>query len=165
MDVFVYGSLTEPARVRELLDSFAFVGAATLRGLCVVEGEYPTLAPPEPVEGDRDRPGDDDGDRTSDDGVGDDAARGIAAVGGRLLRTDEMATLDEYERVDDGLYTRVSVPLCSPDGDPEGEVAVYVGDPGRLGAGAVWPGAGAFPDRVRHAVADAGVTVHRRPER
>ena len=45
MDVFVYGTLTAPDRVGELLDSFVFVGAATLQGLHAVEGQYPTLAP------------------------------------------------------------------------------------------------------------------------
>ncbi len=46
MDVFVYGTLTEPERVGELLESFAFVGPARLEGLRVVEGRYPTLALP-----------------------------------------------------------------------------------------------------------------------
>ena len=45
MDVFVYGTLTAPERVGELLDSFVFVGPATLAGLQLVEGRYPTLAP------------------------------------------------------------------------------------------------------------------------
>ncbi|ELZ58566.1 MULTISPECIES: gamma-glutamylcyclotransferase family protein [Halorubrum] len=45
MDVFVYGTLTEPERVAEVLDSFVFVGPATLTGLSLVEGRYPTLAP------------------------------------------------------------------------------------------------------------------------
>ncbi|OYR57230.1 gamma-glutamylcyclotransferase family protein [Halorubrum halodurans] len=45
MDVFVYGTLTEPERVGSLLDSFVFVGPATLAGLRPVEGRYPTLAP------------------------------------------------------------------------------------------------------------------------
>ncbi|QZY00377.1 gamma-glutamylcyclotransferase family protein [Halobaculum rubrum] len=150
MDVFVYGTLTEPARVRELLDSFAFAGAARLEGLRVVEGRYPTLAPP--VE-------DDSSDRVGDDGLGDDAA-----VGGRLLRTDEIAALDAYERVDDGLYVRVSVPLIRPDGDPQGEAAVYVGDPERLDAPAAWPGNGPFEARVARTVRDRGVTVRIQPQ-
>lgn len=45
MDVFVYGTLTEPDRVGDLLDSFVFVGPAVLRGLHAVDGDYPTLAP------------------------------------------------------------------------------------------------------------------------
>ncbi|TKX68596.1 gamma-glutamylcyclotransferase family protein [Halorubrum sp. GN11GM_10-3_MGM] len=45
MDVFVYGTLTEPERVAAVADSFVFVGPATLTGLQLVEGRYPTLAP------------------------------------------------------------------------------------------------------------------------
>jgi gamma-glutamylcyclotransferase (GGCT)/AIG2-like uncharacterized protein YtfP len=45
MDVFVYGSLTAPERVDRIVDSFAFVGPAVLRGLHAVEGTHPTLAP------------------------------------------------------------------------------------------------------------------------
>ncbi|WP_277553930.1 gamma-glutamylcyclotransferase family protein [Halobaculum limi] len=150
MDVFVYGTLTEPTRVREVLDSFAFVGAATLRGLRVVEGRYPTLAPPESV-----------GEELADSAVTH-AANGIDdAVGGRLLRTDEVDALDAYERVDDDLYVRVSVPLFDPDGDRAGTVAVYVGDPDRLAADATWPGDGPFPRRVRRAVDELDVTVER----
>ncbi|MGM0684783.1 MAG: gamma-glutamylcyclotransferase family protein [Halobacteriota archaeon] len=45
MDVFVYGTLTEPERVAAVLDSYVFVGPATLTGLRPVEGRFPTLAP------------------------------------------------------------------------------------------------------------------------
>lgn len=45
MDVFVYGTLTNPARVADVVDSYAFVGPAHLHGLHLVEGRYPTLAP------------------------------------------------------------------------------------------------------------------------
>jgi len=41
MDVFVYGTLTEPERVAEVLDSYVYVGPATLFGLHLVEGRYP----------------------------------------------------------------------------------------------------------------------------
>jgi len=37
MDVFVYGTLTEPERVAEVLDSYVYVGPATLFGLHLVE--------------------------------------------------------------------------------------------------------------------------------
>ncbi|MUW15795.1 gamma-glutamylcyclotransferase [Halorubrum sp. CBA1125] len=110
MDVFVYGTLTEPERVAEVCDSFVFVGPATLTGLRLVEGRYPTLAPG-------------------------------GETGGRLLRTDEIAALDAYEGVDDGLYYRVTVPLDAPAGHPA-EAAVYVGDPDRLDADATWPDPG-----------------------
>jgi gamma-glutamylcyclotransferase (GGCT)/AIG2-like uncharacterized protein YtfP len=127
VDTFVYGTLTDPERVREVVDSFVFVGGAVLSGLHAVDGRYPTLAPG-------------------------------GSVGGRLLRTDEVAALDAYEGVDDGLYVRVSVPRAG--GDP---VAVYVGDPDRLDADATWPGDGPFAERVRRYVRDADVVV--RPTR
>ncbi|MBP1922824.1 gamma-glutamylcyclotransferase (GGCT)/AIG2-like uncharacterized protein YtfP [Halorubrum alkaliphilum] len=127
MDVFVYGTLTEPEQVGDLLDSFVFVGSATLTGLRLVEGEYPTLAP---------------GGETA----------------GRLLRTEEVDSLDEYERVDDDLYVRVTVPLDAPDEYPA-ETAVYVGDPDRLGADATWPGEGSFGERVASYLSTADVAV------
>jgi gamma-glutamylcyclotransferase (GGCT)/AIG2-like uncharacterized protein YtfP len=45
MDIFVYGTLTEPDQVGQVVGSFAFLGPAVLRGLHPVQGEYPTLAP------------------------------------------------------------------------------------------------------------------------
>lgn len=45
MEVFVYGTLTEPSRVASVVDSFVFVGDAVLEGLHPVEGRFPTLAP------------------------------------------------------------------------------------------------------------------------
>ena len=113
MDVFVYGTLTNPERVADVVDSYVFVGPATLSGLPLVEGRYPTLAP------------------------GGEAA-------GRLLRTDDVASIDAYEGVDDGLYVRVSVPRTD-----SGTAAVYVGDPDRLDAAATWPEGDGFEARVR----------------
>ena len=110
MDVFVYGTLTEPERVAEVLDSYVYVGPATLFGLHLVEARYPTLVP---------------GGETA----------------GRLLRTEELETLDEYEGVGEKLYRRVAVPLDAPDGHPD-EAAVYVGDPDRLDADAGWSDGG-----------------------
>ena len=138
MDVFVYGTLTEPDRVAEVLDSFVFVGPATLTGLRLVEGRYPTLAP---------------GGETA----------------GRLLRTDEMAALDEYEGVREGLYLRESVPLDAPEGHPS-RAAVYVGDPDRLDADATWPGDspnadGGFAERVETYLEGADVRVRLTPEK
>ncbi len=132
MDVFVYGTLTSPAHAGELLDSFAFVGPATLSGLHLVEGRHPTLVP---------------GGRTA----------------GRLLRTEEIERLDRYERVDDGLYVRSSVPLEVSDDrharEYPDEAAVFVGDPDRLGASATWPGDGPFADRVERHLASTEVRV------
>jgi gamma-glutamylcyclotransferase (GGCT)/AIG2-like uncharacterized protein YtfP len=45
MDVFVYGTLTEPERVADVVDSFVFLGGAVLVGCHPVAGRYPTLAP------------------------------------------------------------------------------------------------------------------------
>lgn len=123
MDVFVYGALTSPTRVAEVVDSYAFVGPARLDGLHLVVGRYPTLGP------------------------GGEAA-------GRLLRTEDVDRIDQYEGVDDGLYVRVSVPRT--DG---GEAAVYVGDPDRLDADVTWPGTGTFADRVRAYLERSSVVV------
>ncbi len=137
MHVFVYGTLTEPDQVREVVDSFVFVGPALLDGLHPVDGRFPTLAPQ-------------------------------GETPGRLLRTDEIAALDRYERVSEGLYVRVSVPLDGTDrgrdssGHPSvtpPEATLYIGDPTRLGADVTWPGEGTFEDRVRRYVADNDVRV------
>jgi gamma-glutamylcyclotransferase (GGCT)/AIG2-like uncharacterized protein YtfP len=45
MDVFVYGTLTDPDRVATVVDSFVFVGPAVLEGCHPVVGRYPTLRP------------------------------------------------------------------------------------------------------------------------
>ena len=80
MDVFVYGTLTDPdVATRVLGGEFEYGPEATLDGLHPVEGRYPTLAP------------------------------GGTAVG-RVLVTDRVADLDAYEGVDSGLYRRVTVP-------------------------------------------------------
>lgn len=42
---FVYGTLTDPERVAELVDEFDRRGEAVLDGLHVAEGRYPTLVP------------------------------------------------------------------------------------------------------------------------
>ena len=88
MDVFVYGTLTDPDRVAAVLGQTGFVtlGPGRLRGLHRVDGRYPTLSP-----------------------------GGI--VDGRLLRTEHVAALDRYEGVADGLYIRVSVPYVDRAGD------------------------------------------------
>lgn len=137
MDVFVYGTLTDPEQVGRVLDSYVFVGPATLSGLHAVDGAYPTLAP---------------GGRTA----------------GRLLRTDAVDALDAYERVNDGLYARVTVPLEGGPAHPD-EAAVYVGDPDRLDVAADvdWSVAGDgdrddsvdFADRVRNYLAGEDVSI------
>ena len=51
MNVFVYGTLTDPDKAGAVLDSFEYTGDAVLSGLHRVEGTYPTLAPGGDVEG------------------------------------------------------------------------------------------------------------------
>jgi len=77
-------------------------------------------------------------------------------VEGRLLRTDEVDRLDAYEGVDRGLYVRVAVPL---EARSDEAVAVYVGDPDRLGAPAEWPGGGEFRTRVAKYVTTNDVKI------
>lgn len=133
MDVFVYGTLTDPETVAEVVDSYAFVGGAVLEGLHPVTGQYPSLAPG-------------------------------GETGGRLLRTDEVAELDAYEGLDDGIYVRVVVPKVDADGEPRGEVAVYVGNHERLGVveDVTWPGEGSLRERVAAYVDAEGVRVRER---
>ncbi len=132
MDVFVYGTLTSPERARDLLDSFAFVGPATLSGLHLVDGRYPTLAP---------------GGRTA----------GRLLRTDEVDRIDRYEGVDDglYVRVTvpldvaDDRHARKH-----PD-----EAAVYVGNPDRLDADATWPGDGPFPERVDRHLAAADVEV------
>lgn len=152
MDVFVYGTLTDPGTVSDIVDSYAFVGSAVLEGLHPVTGQYPSLAP---------------GDET----------------GGRLLRTADLDALDAYEGVDEnqrcssanqksgisddvdgGLYVRATVPKVGPDGEQQGEVAVYVGDHERLGVveDVSWPGEGSLEQRVERYIREEGVVVRER---
>jgi gamma-glutamylcyclotransferase (GGCT)/AIG2-like uncharacterized protein YtfP len=80
--VFVYGTLTDPARVAQVLEEFSFVGPAVLDGLHVVRGTYPTLVPGGETEG-----------RLLE------------------IDPDDVGRLDDYEGVDSGLYVRVAVPV------------------------------------------------------
>ncbi|SFB82925.1 Gamma-glutamyl cyclotransferase, AIG2-like [Halobiforma haloterrestris] len=145
MYVFVYGTLTDPDRVEAVLEGepparYELQGRATLEGLHRVDGRYPTLAP---------------GGR----------------VDGRLLAVDDVGLerLDRYEGVEDGLYVRVSVPwktdaASAVDGSQEDDatLAVYVGDPARLGVAdrVDWPGDGPFTARVRRYLERTNVVLH-----
>lgn len=81
MDAFVYGTLGDADRAREVLGHADFGPDARLVGLQRVDGRYPTLAP---------------GGET----------RGRVLQ----LREGDLASLDAYEGVDSGLYVRVRVP-------------------------------------------------------
>lgn len=124
MDVFVYGTLTDPSQTRQVLDRFEYRSSARIVGLRRIDGRYPTLAP---------------GDQTE----------------GRILQTDEIDALDEYEGTDRGLYVRVSVP------SERGPVAVYIGDPALLDAPVEWPGEGSFEQRVDTYLSTNDVHVER----
>jgi gamma-glutamylcyclotransferase (GGCT)/AIG2-like uncharacterized protein YtfP len=45
MEVFVYGTLTDPSTAASVLETYTYQGSATLVGLHRVDGRYPTLAP------------------------------------------------------------------------------------------------------------------------
>lgn len=145
MRVFVYGTLRDPETTSTVLDAFEYADAATLAGLHRVEGEYPTLAPGSEV------------DQRETSEKSERRPAGTANSGrtdGRILVTDDVATLDRYEGVDRGLYVRVPIPHA--DG---GTVQTYVGDPDRLDAPASWPGGGPFRDRVTAYVTENDVVV------
>nr|WP_255666147.1 gamma-glutamylcyclotransferase family protein [Haladaptatus sp. DYF46] len=127
MLVFVYGTLTDPERVASVVETFEFVGDATLLGLHRVDGRYPTLAP---------------GGRTD----------------GRLLETSDMDALDSYEGVGRGLYSRITVPSERESGE---RVAIYVGDPAKLGVPEAisWPGDGSLETRIRRFIENTEVRV------
>ena len=80
MDAFVYGTLRDPKRARELLGHADFGPDALLRGLHRVDARHPTLAP-----------------------SGETRGRVLR------LRDDDLEALDAYEGVDRGLYVRVRV--------------------------------------------------------
>lgn len=133
MLVFVYGTLTDPARARKVLDEPpAYVADAVLDGCHRVDGDYPTLVPGGSCEG-------------------------------RLLEVQRPALhrLDAYEGVDRGLYVRVSVPFEGPGDASVGTVETYVGDPEALDAPGSWPGEGTLGERVRASIEREAVVVRR----
>lgn len=122
MEVFVYGTLTDPAQARSLLDSFEYVGSATFEGCHRVDGRYPTLAPGGSVEGQLLRTPD-------------------------RATLDRYEGVDRglYVRVSVPLVAATDDETAQPDRT----VSVYIGDPARLDAAAEWPGDGPFEERVR----------------
>lgn len=141
MEVFVYGTLTDPEQVARVLSTFEFHGGATLDGLRRVEGEYPTLAP------------------------------GGAATGRLLETPDieELDAYEGVERglyvrvsvpLADG--SGASADREREERDERDErVELYVGDPATLGADAEWPGSGSFAERVRRFCRENEVVVRR----
>ncbi|MEF8842648.1 MAG: gamma-glutamylcyclotransferase family protein [Haloarculaceae archaeon] len=131
MDVFVYGTLTDPDRAAAVLGEAGFTlpGPARLDGLHRVDGRYPMLVPG-------------------------------GSVDGRLLRTERVEALDRYEGVTAGLYVRVSVPRIGSRGervavyvgDPRRLDPVERVE---------WPGDGSFGERVERYVRGNRVVVER----
>lgn len=132
--VFVYGTLTDPDRVEAVLRSvpnadYELGSTAVLEGLHRVEGEYPTLAPGDRIEG------------------------RLLSVDERGLEA-----LDRYEGVDRGLYERIPVPREDPDagevwvyvGDPN-----RLGVAERVD----WPDGSSLEERVRTYVSNRGVVI------
>ncbi|MFB6127731.1 MAG: gamma-glutamylcyclotransferase [Halolamina sp.] len=145
MRYFVYGTLTDPTTVGEVVDSYVFVGDAVLEGLHPVDGRYPTLAPGGETPGRLLRTPEQaalDAYEGVDDGLY--VRVEIPLVGGDETGRGEV----DGDESGDG-------------GDDLGEVAVYVGDPERLDAAATWPGE-AFPAAVDRYCRRNDVVVRRR---
>ncbi|WP_299335816.1 gamma-glutamylcyclotransferase family protein [Haloplanus sp.] len=140
MDVFVYGTLTDPDRVGTVVESFVFVGPAVLEGCRPVVGRYPTLVP-----------------------GGETAGRLLRTPDIDALDAHEGVETGPYVRVSvsrtDGGTVAVYV------GDPD-ELVDGDGPGGGLAADerpTEWPGDGPFADRVRRYLDAEAVVV--RPQR
>ena len=177
MRVFVYGTLTNPDRVQEVLDSFVFVGPATLRGLHAVDGQYPTLAPDGRVGGRLLRTEEVDA-LDAYEGVADGLYTRVSVPlsepGNDSVGSGETADAvsdpagtasdDESDTVDAVGDTTASDDAASGNADTPDRpmVEVYVGDPERLDASADWPGDRPFPDAVDAYLREHPVSVVRR---
>jgi len=135
MNVFVYGTLTDPEQAGTVLDEFTYRGPAVLEGLHRVDGEYPTLAPGESVMG-----------------------RLLSTDEISALDRYEGIHTDLYVRIS------VPIVAGGAEGTGEAtETAeVYVGDPERLDADAEWPGEGSFGERVLRYTVDNDLRVRSR---
>ncbi len=139
MDVFVYGTLTDPEQVARVCSTFEFRGAATLDGLHRIEGEYPTLAP-----------------------GGEATGRLLETPEIETLDAYEGVERGLYVRVSvpraDGEKARVE---RDANRGRDERVELYVGDPAAIGADAEWPGTGTFAERVRRFCRANEVVVRR----
>lgn len=118
MDVFVYGTLTEPEQVEAVVDSYAFLGSAVLMGLHPVQGEYPTLAP---------------GGKTG--------GRLLRTADIDAIDAYEGVPDGLYTRLSVPVERAESGPSDDERDEIAAEAAVYIGDPARLGVAddVVWP--------------------------
>lgn len=135
MEVFVYGTLTDPERVARVCPTFEFRGEATLDGLHRTEGEYPTLAPGGVTTG-----------------------RLLETPDIEELDAYEGVDRGLYVRVS---VPAVAGSEDDPNREGDERVELYVGDPAALGADAEWPGSGSFAERVRRFCRENGVSVRR----
>ncbi|WP_435180727.1 gamma-glutamylcyclotransferase family protein [Halorussus sp. AFM4] len=138
MDVFVYGTLTDPGQVARVVSAFEFRGDAVLAGLHRVDGEYPTLAP-----------------------GGTAAGRVLRTPEVEALDAYEGVDAGLYVRVPVPLVGGESE--ADSDGESAQRVDVYVGDPDRLGADVEWPGEAPFSDAVERFCRENEVVVQLRP--
>lgn len=129
----MYGTLTDPDRVADVVDDFAFRGDAVLVGMHRVEGEYPTLAPGGEVPG-----------------------RILATDDIDALDAYEGVDRGLYVRVP---VPRGGPWEWAGADDAGAVVQTYVGAPSALGAEEeiLWPGEGSFEERVRRVAADCEV--------
>jgi gamma-glutamylcyclotransferase (GGCT)/AIG2-like uncharacterized protein YtfP len=126
--VFVYGTLTEPTRVSELLTAYTFGPSAICHGLQRVDGRYPTLVPGGQVSG-----------------------RLLSTT--ELDRLDRYEGVDRglYCRLSVPLARSVTAAdeSATESAFDVDTAAVYVGEPTGLGVdGVEWPGSGPFAQRV-----------------
>jgi gamma-glutamylaminecyclotransferase len=123
MDVFVYGTLTDPETAASVLSTVEYRGEARLSGLHRVDGEYPTLAPGGTVQG-------------------------RLLVTDELDRLDSYEGVERGLYVRVSVPRQDESADKSAAATPE-RVVTYVGDPDRLGVPDEWPGDGPFAERVR----------------
>ena len=167
MDVFVYGTLTDPKRVARVVSEFEFLGPAELDGMHRVDGRYPTLAPGGAVTGLLLR---------TPDVAALDAYEGVDA--GLYVRAsvpcERLGTAGVVTSDDDGLASSggaassggeepsIDAVAVGEADDRPGDVAVYVGHPEKLGVNVSWPGDGGLGDRVASYVRNQDVIVRPR---
>ena len=153
MDVFVYGTLTDPGRAARILSEFEFREDAVLDGLHRVDGEFPTLAPGGTVAG-----------------------RVLRAPEIQALDAYEGVETGLYVRVSVPWTGGESGDSAAESGDCAGEsggdptggsaqsVDVYAGDPDALGVDVEWPGVEPFPAAVERFCRENEVVVQSRTE-
>ena len=127
VDIFVYGTLTEASTVEQVLDGEPF----SFDGQAVLKGVHRVECEYPTL-----MPG--------------------GETHGRILQTDAVGLLDQYEGVTDELYTRQSVPVA----DRPATADVYIGDPNRLNCEEnSWPHAQTFVDSVTTYLTEQNVVI------